>query len=89
MFNEGISKASNLIDVGVDLGVLKKSGSWIEFNGEKIGQGKEAARQYLKDNPKVMGDLEKNIRTVVKQKTDIPLNIGSEEAKAPVGEVEE
>ncbi|MFH1899056.1 MAG: recombinase RecA [Patescibacteria group bacterium] len=86
LFNEGISKESNTIDVGVDLGVLKKSGAWIEYNGEKIGQGKEAARQYLKENPKVFAEIEKNIRTAVKQKSDIPLNIGAEEKKSPVEE---
>lgn len=86
LFNEGISKESNTIDVGVDLGVLGKSGSWIEYNGVKIGQGKEAARQYLKDNPKIFAEIEKNIRTAVKQKSDIPLNLGTEEKSNPIEE---
>ena len=52
LFYEGISKEGNLLDVGVDLGVIKKSGAWLEYNGEKIGQGKDAARQYLKGKSK-------------------------------------
>jgi len=79
LFNEGISKEGNIIDVGVDLEIIKKSGSWFEFNGEKIGQGKDAARQYLKENPKISAEIEKSIRTSVKQKSEIPLNIGVEE----------
>lgn len=80
LFNEGISKEGNLIDVGVDLGIIKKSGAWLEFNGEKIGQGKDAARQYLKETPKVSLEIEKTIRTAVKQKSEIPLNLGTEDA---------
>ncbi len=79
LFNEGISKEGNIIDVGVDLEIIKKSGSWFEFSGEKIGQGKDAARQYLKENPKISAEIEKSIRTSVKQKSEIPLNIGVEE----------
>ena len=79
MFAEGISKEANLLDVGVDLDVVNKSGAWYEFNKEKIGQGKEAARVYLKENPKVAAEIEKAIRTAVKQKSEIPLHLGTEE----------
>jgi recombination protein RecA len=81
LFNEGISKEGNLIDVGVDLDIVKKSGSWFQYGEDKIGQGKDAARQYLKENPKVSSDVEKEIRSAVRQKSDIPLNIGIEEDK--------
>ncbi|MBW6441431.1 recombinase RecA [Patescibacteria group bacterium] len=81
LFNEGISKEGNLIDVGVDLDIIKKSGSWFEYDGEKIGQGKDAVRQYLKENPKISADIEKGIRTAVRQKSEIPLNIGTEETE--------
>jgi recombination protein RecA len=81
LFNEGISKEGNLIDVGVDLGIIKKSGAWFEFNGEKIGQGKDAARQFLKENSKVAGEIDKAIRSVVKEKSEIPLNIGTEKSE--------
>jgi recombination protein RecA len=90
LFNEGISKEGNLIDVGVDLDVIKKSGAWLEFNGEKIGQGKDAARLYLKETPKVSAEIEKAIKNSIRQKSDIPLNIGTKEAdKAPVEEAGE
>ncbi|MBU1132939.1 recombinase RecA [Patescibacteria group bacterium] len=79
MFAEGISKEANLLDVGVDLDVVNKSGAWYEYNKEKIGQGKEAARVYLKENPKVAAEIEKAIRTAVKQKSEIPLHLGTEE----------
>lgn len=79
MFAEGISKEANLLDVGVDLDVVNKSGAWYEYNKEKIGQGKEAARIFLKENPKVAGEIEKAIRTAVKQKSEIPLHLGTEE----------
>jgi len=79
LFNEGISKEGNLLDVGVDLGVVKKSGAWLEYNGEKIGQGKDAARQFLKENPKISSDIEKAIRTAARQKNEMPLNLGTEE----------
>lgn len=87
LFAEGISQEGNLIDVGINLGVIKKSGAWLEYNGEKIGQGKEAARQFLKANVKVASEIEKLIRSAVKQKSDLPLNIGLEEP-APKASVE-
>ncbi|MFC1700024.1 recombinase RecA [Patescibacteria group bacterium] len=79
LFAEGISKEANLLDVGVDFDVVSKSGAWYEHNKEKIGQGKEAARIFLKENPKVAQEIEKSIRTAVKQKSEIPLHLGTED----------
>ena len=84
MFNEGISKEANIIDVGVDMGVVKKSGAWYEYAGQKIGQGKEATRMYLKENIKVRDEISKKIREVIKQKHDIPLELGHS-GDAPIG----
>ncbi|MCG2686123.1 recombinase RecA [Candidatus Parcubacteria bacterium] len=78
MFNEGISKEGNLVDVGVELGVLVKSGSWYEYAGEKISQGREAAKAYLRENPKVAKEVEKKIRTAVAGE-EAPLEVGSHE----------
>lgn len=61
-FNQGISRNGELVDLGVPLGLLNKSGAWYEYNGEKIAQGREAAKQYLSDNPKVAKELETAIR---------------------------
>jgi recombination protein RecA len=62
MYGEGISKTGELIDMGVKANIVEKSGSWFSYDGERIGQGRENAKQYLKDNPKVAADLEKKIR---------------------------
>jgi recombination protein RecA len=62
MYGEGISKTGELIDLGVQAGVVEKSGSWYACQGSRIGQGREAARTYLKQNPDVMASVEKTIR---------------------------
>jgi recombination protein RecA len=51
MYGEGISKAGDLIDVGVEAGIIDKSGSWYSYSGERIGQGRENVKRFLKDNP--------------------------------------
>lgn len=62
MYNEGISKAGDMIDLAVKHELVNKAGAWYAYNDEKIGQGREAAKQFLRDNPKVMSALEKEIR---------------------------
>ncbi len=62
MYGEGISKVGELIDLGVKGGIIEKSGSWFSYDGSRIGQGKESARQFLKDNAKVAAAIEKKIR---------------------------
>jgi recombination protein RecA len=62
LHSEGISKEFDLIDTGVNLGVLQKSGAWVLFGEDKLGQGREVARQFLKGNPKVAADIDKRIR---------------------------
>lgn len=79
MFNEGISYEGSLIDVGTDFEIVKRSGSWYEFDGEKLGQGKEAARLTLKENPKIADEIEKALRKAAKDKHDLPLQVGGEE----------
>jgi len=61
MFDEGISKSGSVLDMGETLGVLKKSGAWLIYGEEKLGQGKENARIYLKENPRVLAKIEKDI----------------------------
>ena len=61
MYDEGISKSGSVLDLGELVGVLKKSGAWILYGEEKLGQGKENARVFLKDNPKVLAKIEKEI----------------------------
>jgi recombination protein RecA len=62
MFGEGISKNGELLDLGVKAGVVEKSGAWFSYDSTRIGQGRENAKQYLRDNPKVADAIEKKIR---------------------------
>lgn len=63
MYNEGISTAGDIIDLAVKEGLINKAGAWYSYNDEKIGQGREAAKQFLKDHPKVIQELDKTIRS--------------------------
>lgn len=62
MYGEGISKTGELIDLGVKAGIVEKAGAWFSYNGEKIGQGRENAKNYLRDNPAVAEEIENKIR---------------------------
>ncbi|MBI4118694.1 MAG: recombinase RecA [Parcubacteria group bacterium] len=62
MYNQGVASLADVLQTGVRLGVLDKSGSWFQYNGEKIGQGTEASVGYLKENPKVFADIVVGIR---------------------------
>ena len=62
MYGEGISKTGELVDLGVKAGIVEKSGAWISYDGERIGQGRENAKAFLKDNPKIAAAIEKAIR---------------------------
>ncbi len=62
MFGQGISKEGDILDLASNVDIIQKSGAWFAYNGEKIGQGRENAKQYLKDNPAVCEEIEKKIR---------------------------
>ena len=62
MFGEGISKVGEIIDLGVEYGILKKSGSWFSYNDTKLGQGREAVKSLLRDNPELCEELEELIK---------------------------
>jgi recombination protein RecA len=65
IYGEGISKEGDLIDLGVAQNVIEKSGSWISYKGERIGQGRENARQFLKDNPDIRQSIDTELRKVL------------------------
>ena len=65
MYNEGISKEGDIINCGLKYGVLSKSGTWLNYENQKLGQGVEAARQYLKENPNLIKDITQNIKKVL------------------------
>ncbi len=65
MYNEGISREGDVINCGLKYGVLSKSGTWLNYENQKLGQGIEAARQYLKENPNISKDIIQNIKKVL------------------------
>ena len=62
MYGEGISREGELIDIGADLDIVQKSGAWYSFNEERLGQGRENAKQYMKENPAIAAEVERQIR---------------------------
>jgi len=66
-YNEGISYEADLVNTGQKYGVIKKSGSWLEFKGKKIGQGLEAAKKFLRENPKIAKEIEEEIKKKSKE----------------------
>ncbi|MDB5442115.1 MAG: recA, partial [Phenylobacterium sp.] len=62
MYGEGISKLGEIIDLGVKAGVIDKSGSWFSFNSQRIGQGRDNVREFLKANPDIAAEIEKSVR---------------------------
>ena len=67
MFNEGISRVGELIDMGVELGILTKSGSWFSYDGKKLAQGRDAAKNVLRDNPELADEIESKVMEALKK----------------------
>jgi recombination protein RecA len=65
MYAEGISHTSLLVDIGAEANIIEKSGAWYSYNGQKIGQGRENAKLYLKDNPAIMAEVEEKVKAVL------------------------
>ena len=65
MYNEGLSQSGSVTDLAVNHNILEKKGSWIAYNGNMIGQGREAAKSYLRENPEVMAEIVKSIHEKV------------------------
>ena len=78
MYAEGISHTSLLVDIGSESGIIEKSGAWYSYKGQKIGQGRENAKMYLKDNPAIMAEVEEAVKGVLGINADQP---GSAEAE--------
>src|SRR5690606_446354 len=62
MYGEGISRAGEIIDLGVKAGIIEKSGAWFSFDGQRIGQGRENTKAFLKENPQIATTIEQAIR---------------------------
>ncbi len=65
LYGQGISKEGNILDVAVDSGIIKKSGAWFSYNGEKIGQGRDNVRKYMVENPEFTRDIEAQVRNIL------------------------
>jgi recombination protein RecA len=81
LFGEGISRQGEIIDMGVNAHILDKSGAWYAYNGEKIGQGRDNAREFLRENPELSREIENKVR----ESLGIPLlpeSLEAAEAKA-------
>jgi len=83
LYGKGVSREGSLIDMGVDQGILRKSGAWYTYEGDQLGQGKENARKFLLDNPDIANEIEKRI----KDKLGIGATLDAEES-APAAPVE-
>ncbi|OGX41629.1 MAG: recombinase RecA [Omnitrophica WOR_2 bacterium RIFCSPHIGHO2_02_FULL_68_15] len=66
MYDEGLSRSNDLLDVGVTVGVLQKQGTWLAYGDVKLGQGRDNARAYLRENPQLMAELDAKVRSAIK-----------------------
>ena len=67
MFGEGISKVGEILDLGVEYGIIQKSGSWFSYNGSRLAQGRDASKALLRDNPELCEELEEQIMQKIKE----------------------
>ena len=84
MFGQGISREGDILDIAADLGIIQKSGAWFAYNNSKIGQGRENAKQYLRDNADVCAEVESQVRSQVLSK-----RVDTEEAGSLDGQEED
>ena len=66
MFGEGISKIGEIVDLGVDYGIIRKAGSWFSYGEQKIGQGRDAVKELLKNNEELRNEIEEKLREAMK-----------------------
>jgi recombination protein RecA len=86
MYGEGVSKVGELIDLGVKAGIVEKSGAWMSYNGDRIGQGRENAKTYLKENPKIAAEIENAIRAnagLIVEKMLVNPDAGEDDGEEP------
>jgi recombination protein RecA len=78
MFSEGISHTSLLVDIGAEAGIIDKSGAWYSYGKERIGQGRENAKLYLKDHEDVAAEIEEKVKAVLGIEEDKPEEVSQE-----------
>ena len=85
LYGEGISREGELIELGVEHGLIKKSGAWYSYGDDRIGQGKDNVRQFLKDNPDMANDIERQVRAKLLPKSQPAAEAAEEPEKAEAG----
>ena len=85
MFGQGISTEGDILDLAAENNIINKSGAWYAYNGNKIGQGRENAKQYLKDNPQICAEVEKKVRELFNLEADVAAQEPAAEGKAADG----
>lgn len=86
MFGEGISRAGEILDLGVELDIIKKSGSWFSYDGSKLAQGRDAAKNVIRDNPELADELEAKIMEALKATDNSPMARARREQAAPAAD---
>jgi recombination protein RecA len=71
MYGEGISKSGEILDLGVDMGIISKSGSWFSYGETRLGQGRDAVKGIIKDNPELMEELEARIKEALTPSNEV------------------
>ena len=84
VYGEGISREGSIIDLGVEHGMIRKAGAWYTYDGDQLGQGKENARRFLRDNPELTEELDLRLREKLGLIRTEPVDAGDEPAPAPV-----
>ena len=79
MFGEGISRSGNLLDVGVDLDIIEKSGSWFYYGGERLAQGKDNAKKMIEEDEKLIAEIEEKIKAAMADGAQLDANEFEEE----------
>jgi recombination protein RecA len=69
MYGEGVSRIGEVLDLAVEFNIIQKSGSWFSYDSTKLGQGRDAVKQMIKDNPDLMDELEVKIKTIIKEES--------------------
>jgi len=88
MYGEGISKRGELLDLGVNAGIVEKAGAWFSYDGQRIGQGRENAKTFLRDNPEVAAAIERRIRENAGLLSQVMLDAGGEDGTPESGAAE-
>jgi len=84
LYGEGVSREGELIELGVEHGLIKKSGAWYSYGDDRIGQGKDNVRQFLKEHPEMASEIEAQLREKLLPKANAEVVESAEEAGEPV-----